>query len=56
MEDEKILEIWKGYSQKVLNEEKERERMTDQQAEVQHDITQITRTEIDKSLRNMENG
>ena len=50
-----IFERWKGYFQKLMNEEKQIERRTDQHAEVEHDFTQVTRTEIDKRLKKMEN-
>ena len=55
MDDLKILERWREYYQKLMNEENPREGRNEQQAEVEADITQITSAEIEMALRNMKN-
>ena len=56
VEDLKILERWREYYQKLLNEHNPREGRNGQQAEVEGDITEITSAEIELALRNMKNG
>ncbi len=56
VEDLKILERWREYYQKLMNEENPREGRNEQQAEVEGDITEITSAEIEMALRNMKNG
>ena len=56
MDDLEILERWREYHQKLMNEENPREGRNEQQAEVEDDITEITSAEIEMFLRNMKNG
>ena len=56
VEDLKILERWREYYQKLMNEDKPREGGNEQQAEVEDDIKEMTSAEIDMALRNMKNG
>ena len=56
VEDLKILERWREYHQKLMNEHNTRERRNEQQAEVEDDITEITSADIEMALRNMKNG
>ena len=56
VDDVKILERWREYYQKLMNEENPREERNEQQAEVEDDITEITSAEIEVDLRNMKNG
>ena len=56
VEDLKILERWREYYQKLMNEHNPREGRNEQQAEVEGDITEITSAEIEMALRNMKNG
>ena len=42
MEDPKLLERWREYYQKLMNEHNPREGRNEQQAEVEGDITEIT--------------
>ena len=56
VDDLKILERWRKYYQKLMNEENPREGRNEQQAEVEDDITEITSAEIEMALRNMKNG
>ena len=57
VEDLKILEIWREYYQKLVNEENPREGRHEQHATVEDDITEITSAEIEiMALRNLKNG
>ena len=56
VEDLKILERWREYYQKLMNEENLREGRNEQQAEVEGDIIEITSADIEMALRNMKNG
>ena len=56
VEDLKILERWREYYQKLMNEHNSREGRNEQQAEVEGGITEITSAEIEMALRNMKNG
>ena len=56
VEDLNILERWREYYQKLMNEHNPREGRNEQQAEVEGDITEITSAEIETALRNMKNG
>ena len=56
VDDLKILERWREYCQKLMNEENPREGRNEQQADVEVDITEITSAEIEMALRNMKNG
>ena len=56
VEDLKILERWREYYQKVMNEHNPREGRNEQQAEVEGDITEINSADIEMALRNMKNG
>ena len=51
-----ILERWREYYQKLMNDENPREGRNEQQAVVGDDITEITSAEIEMALRNMKNG
>ena len=50
VEDLKILERWREYYQKLMNGENPREGRSEQQAEVEDDITAITSAEIEMAL------
>ena len=56
MDDLKILQRWREYYQKLMNEENPREERNEQQAEAKDDITEITSAEIELAHRNMKNG
>ena len=59
VDDLKILERWREYYQKLMNEDNPREGRNEQQAEVEDDhddIIEITSAEIEMALRNMKNG
>ena len=56
VEDLKILERWREYYQKLMNEDNPIEGMNEQQAVVEDSITEITSAEIEMALRNMKNG
>ena len=56
MEDFKMLERWREYYQKLMNEENPREGRNEQQAVGEVDITYITSAYIEMALRNMKNG
>ena len=56
MDDLKILERWRQYYQKLMNEENPREGRNEKQAEVEDDITEIASADIEMALRNMNNG
>ena len=56
VDDLKILERWREYYQKLMNEENPREERNEQQAEVEDDVTEITSVEIEMGLRSMKNG
>ena len=56
LDDLKILEIWREYHQKLMNENNPREGRNEQQAVVEDGITEITSAEIEMALRNMKNG
>ena len=56
VQDFKILERWREYYQKLMNEHNPREGRNEQQAEMEGDITEITSAEIEMALRNMKNG
>ena len=51
-----ILERWREYYQKLMNEDNLRGGKNEQQAEVEGDITEITSTDSEMALRNMKNG
>ena len=51
-----ILERWREYYQKLMNEENPREGRNEQQVEVKDDITEICSAEVEMALRNMKNG
>ena len=50
VEDLNILERWREYYQKLMNEENPREESNEQQAEVEGDITVITNADIEMAL------
>ena len=52
----KILERSKEHYQKLMNEENPREGRNEKQTEVEDAITETTRAEIEKVIRNMKNG
>ena len=54
--DLKILERWREYYQKLMNEHNPREGRNEQQAEVGVDITEITSAYIEMALRNTKNA
>ena len=56
VEDLKILERWREYYQKLMNEHNQSEGRNEQQAEVDGDITESTSADIEMALRNMKNG
>ena len=51
MEDLKLLERWREYYQKLMNENNPREGKNEQQAEVEGDITEMTSAEIEMALK-----
>ena len=55
MEDFKLLERWREYYQKLMNEENPRHGRNEQQAVGGVDITYITSAYIEMALRNMKN-
>ena len=56
MEDLNILERWREYYQKLMNEENPRRGRNEQQAEVDNAITGITSADIEMAPRNTKNG
>ena len=56
VEDLQILDRWREYYQKLMNEENPREGRREQQAVVEDAITEITSAEIEMAIRNMKNG
>ena len=56
MEDLNILERWREYYQKLMNEENPRRGRNEQQAEVDNGITGITSADIEMAPRNTKNG
>ena len=55
VDDIKIMERWKEYYQKLMNEDNPRQGRNEQQAVVEDDVTEITSAEIEMALRNMKN-
>ena len=51
-----MLERWREYNQKLMNEENQIDRRNEQQVEVEGDIREITSADIEMALRNMNNG
>ena len=56
VDDIKIMERWREYYQKLMNEDNPRQERNEQQAVVEDDDTEITSAEIEMAQRNMKNG
>ena len=56
IEDDKILNRWRGYFQKLMNEENPRERRQEQQETVNTEVAEITPEEVESALGKMKNG
>ena len=55
IEDDNILDRWRGYVQKLMNEENPRERRQEQQEAVNTEVAEIT-PEVERGLGKMKNG
>ena len=48
IEDDKIVDRWRGYFQKLMNEENPRERRQEQQEAVNTEVAEITPEEVER--------
>ena len=53
IEDDKIVDRWRGYFQKLMNEENPRERRQEQQEAVNTEVAEITPEEVERALGKM---
>ena len=54
--EEDILERWRGYFEKLMNEENERERRTSPATEHVRDVQRVSEEEVRKAIQGMKNG